>query len=74
MPRVTYVDIPYVYLVTLLIRGIIVTWHVNWIVFVHMTVEGTRVMIVMNVAGGFYDYASFLISQDKTYLRGRSCK
>ena len=35
--------------------------------FVHVIVEGTRFMIVMSVAGGVYDYLSFLISQDKTY-------
>jgi len=62
-----YVDVPDMRPVSLLCRSVIVTWDINWISFVHMVVEGSQFMIGMNVAGGVYDYASFLVLQDTNY-------
>ena len=49
-PKVKYTNVPNVRILTLLCRSVICTWHVNWIVFVHVVFEGARVIIVMNVA------------------------
>ena len=66
-PRIMYAEVPDVIPVMMLCFSVIGTLHVKYIVFVHVIVEGSRVMIIRSVAGGFYNYASFLIPQDKTY-------
>ena len=65
VPRVTYADALDVRTVTLLYRSLICTRYINWIMFVHVVVEGTRVIIITNMAGRVYDYVSFHIIQDK---------
>ena len=65
-PGVTYADVLDVHLVALFCYSVIRTCHVKWTVFVYMVVEGPRVMVITNVAGGVYDYTSFLVTQDKT--------
>ena len=51
-PKVKYANVPDVRILALLCRSVICTWHVHWIVFVHVVFDRARVIMVMNVAGG----------------------